>query len=61
MRKTVNFSDAVLDYVVDVGVREHAVLKHCREKTAAMGRLAVMQIAPEQGAFMAMTARLMNA
>jgi predicted O-methyltransferase YrrM len=61
MRKTVNFSDAVLDYVVDVGVREHAVLKSCREKTAAMGRLAVMQIAPEQGAFMAMTARLMNA
>jgi predicted O-methyltransferase YrrM len=46
---------------VDVGVREHAVLKACREKTAAMGRLAVMQIAPEQGAFMAMTARLMNA
>lgn len=61
MRKTVNFSDAVLDYVVDTGVREHAVLKTCREETAAMGRLAIMQIAPEQGAFMAMVARLMNA
>jgi predicted O-methyltransferase YrrM len=61
MRKSVNFSDAVLDYVVDVGVREHPVLKTCREKTAAMGGIAIMQIAPEQGAFMAMTARLMNA
>lgn len=61
MRKSVNFCEAVLDYVVDVGVREHAVLKTCREKTAAMGGVAIMQIAPEQGAFMAMTARLMNA
>ena len=61
MRKTVNFSDAVLDYVVDTGVREHPVLKKCREETAAMGRLAIMQVAPEQGAFMAMVARLMNA
>lgn len=61
MRKSVNFSDAVLDYAVDMGVREHPVLKSCREKTAAMGGVAVMQIAPEQGAFMAMVARLMNA
>jgi predicted O-methyltransferase YrrM len=61
MRKSVNFSDAVLDYVVDVGVREHPALQTCREKTAAMGGVAIMQIAPEQGAFMAMVARLMNA
>jgi predicted O-methyltransferase YrrM len=61
MRKSVNFTDAVFDYAVEVGVREHAVLKSCREKTAAMGGVSVMQIAPEQGAFMAMTARLMNA
>jgi predicted O-methyltransferase YrrM len=61
MRKSVNFSDAVFDYLVDVGAREHPVLKSCREKTAAMGGVSVMQIAPEQGAFMAMVARLMNA
>lgn len=61
MRKSMNFSDAVLDYAVDMGVHEHPVQKICREKTAAMGRQAIMQIAPEQGAFMAMIARLMNA
>jgi predicted O-methyltransferase YrrM len=61
MRKSINFTDAVLDYVVDVGVREHPVLAKCREETAAMGRAAIMQIAPEQGAFMALTAKLMSA
>ncbi len=60
MRKSVNFSDAVFDYAVDVGVREHPVLKTCREETAAMGGISVMQIAPEQGAFMGMIAKLMN-
>jgi len=61
MRKTVNFSDAVLDYAVTTGVREHPVLKTCREDTAGMGGISVMQIAPEQGAFMAITAQLMKA
>jgi predicted O-methyltransferase YrrM len=61
MRKTINFTDAVIDYVVDTGVREHPVLRKCREETAAMGGVAIMQIAPEQGAFMALTAQLMNA
>lgn len=61
MRKSVNFNEAILDYAVDAGVREHAVLKACRESTAKMGASAIMQIAPEQGAFMGMVARLMNA
>jgi predicted O-methyltransferase YrrM len=61
MGKTITYSDAVIDYLVDAGVREHPVLKKCREETARMGGLAIMQIAPEQGAFMAMTAQLMNA
>jgi len=56
-----NFSDAILDYAADVGVREHAAQKTCREETAQMGGISRMQIAPEQGAFMAMTAKLMNA
>lgn len=60
MRKGVNFTEAVLDYAVDVGVREHPVLARCRIDTAALGRSAMMQIAPEQGAFMGMMARLMN-
>lgn len=61
MRKSINFSDAVLDYVTQTGVREHPVLKKCREETATMGGVSIMQIAPEQGAFMAIVAKLINA
>lgn len=60
MRKGVNFSETVLDYAVDAGVREHPVLARCRADTAAMGRAAMMQIAPEQGAFMGLVAQLMG-
>ena len=42
-----NFSDAVLDYAADVGVREHPAQKTCREETAKMGGISRMQIAPE--------------
>jgi predicted O-methyltransferase YrrM len=61
MHKHLTLSDALLDYAIDVGVREHPALKKCRAETAAMGGVAIMQIAPEQGAFMGMVARLMNA
>lgn len=61
MRKTIDLTAAVLDYAVDAGVREHPVLKKCREETAALGGVAIMQIAPEQGAFMAMLAQVMGA
>ena len=61
MRKSLNFNDAILDYAVDAGVREHPALKACREDTVKMGSSAIMQIAPEQGAFMGLVARLMNA
>ena len=62
MSKSAGFSAAVIDYAVDVGVREHPVLAKCRAETAELlGRLSIMQIAPEQGAFMAMTAKLMGA
>lgn len=61
MRKSVNFTDTILDYAADAGVREHPVLARCRADTAGMGGVSVMQIAPEQGAFMGMLAKLMNA
>lgn len=60
MRKSVNFNEAVLDYAVDVGVREHPALRTCREETAKLGGVAIMQIAPEQGAFMGLMAKLMG-
>jgi predicted O-methyltransferase YrrM len=61
MSKSMNFSETVLDYAADVGVREHPAQKACREDTAKMGGISRMQIAPEQGAFMALTAKLMGA
>ncbi len=61
MHKALSLTEQLLSYVVETGVREHPVLKTCREETVAMGGVSIMQIAPEQGAFMGMVAQLMNA
>jgi predicted O-methyltransferase YrrM len=61
MAKGLPITDALLEYVIDTGVREHPIQTKCRTETASMGRVSIMQIAPEQGAFMGMIARLMNA
>lgn len=58
MPKYLTMTDELMAYLERHGVREHVALKRCREETAAMGRIAGMQIAPEQGAFLAMLARL---
>jgi predicted O-methyltransferase YrrM len=52
--------DDVRDYLLRVGVREPDVLRRLREHTASIPR-ANMQIAPEQGAFMALLAELTGA
>ena len=50
------------EYIADVGVREHPVLRRCRVEThESQADLARMQIAPEQGAFLALLARLLGA
>ncbi len=48
---------ALNDYLLDVSLREHPLLRALREETAALP-MAQMQIAPEQGQFMAWLARL---
>ncbi|MEP7081794.1 MAG: class I SAM-dependent methyltransferase [Chloroflexota bacterium] len=58
--RTINLTDEVVDYVRRVGVREHPVLARLREETAPMP-MAQMQIAPEQGAFMALLVKLIGA
>jgi len=56
--KFIEMSDALMDYISKIGVREHAVQARCRAETAAMGRISGMQISPDEGAFLAMLTRL---
>jgi caffeoyl-CoA O-methyltransferase len=54
-------TDELHGYLVEQGAREDDVLRRVREDTAAMGDVAVMQIAPDQGAFMTLLCRLLGA
>ena len=58
--KTIGLSDELAAYVVEVGVREPEVLTRLREETAAIPQHG-MQIAPEQGAFLALLVELTGA
>jgi predicted O-methyltransferase YrrM len=58
--RTINLTDEVVAYVHRFGVREHPVLAALRERTAPMPQ-SNMQIGPDQGAFMAMLVRLLDA
>lgn len=60
--ETLKLTPQVYDYFVRQGVREPSVLRDLREATARQaGAAAGMQIAPEQGAFMAMLVSLIGA
>lgn len=58
--RTLTLTDDLVTYVQRHGVREHPALVHVREDTATMP-MAQMQIAPEQGAFMALLVKLIDA
>jgi predicted O-methyltransferase YrrM len=58
--RTLTLTDELVGYVRRVGVREDPVLARLREKTAELPE-SQMQIAPEQGAFMALLVRLIGA
>jgi len=60
MGRFVKATDALMDYLSRVGARQTAAQEHCREETQKLP-MAMMQIAPEQGAFMALLAKLTNA
>jgi len=60
MGRFVRATDALMEYLSKVGAREVPAQIHCREETQKMP-MAMMQIAPEQGAFMALLAKLTNA
>ena len=58
--RTLELNDALYAYLLDVSLRESEVQRALREVTASH-ELARMQIAPEQGQFMAMLVKLTGA
>jgi caffeoyl-CoA O-methyltransferase len=58
--KTIGLSDELSAYVVKVGTREPDLLARLREETAALPQHR-MQVAPEQGAFLALLVELTGA
>lgn len=58
--RTFTLPDALYDYLAAVSLREADVLRRLREETAPLPR-AHMQIAPEQGQFLALLVQLIGA
>ncbi len=58
--RSIGLSDTLYDYLLSVSLREPEVLRRLREQTA-QDSMARMQIAPEQGQFMALLVQLMGA
>ncbi|HET6360910.1 MAG TPA: class I SAM-dependent methyltransferase [Gemmatimonadota bacterium] len=59
-RRSIGLDESVYEYLLDVSLREPDVLRRLREETASREN-ANMQIAPEQGQFMALLVRLIGA
>lgn len=60
MSTSLGLTPEVVRYLADVNPPEHPVLARCREETQRMP-MAMMQISPEQGAFMQIIARMIRA
>lgn len=58
--RSIALTDSLYDYLVDVSLREPPALRALRDETLRMSQHS-MQIAPEQGQFMALLARLVGA
>jgi caffeoyl-CoA O-methyltransferase len=59
--KYTRLDDDLHAYLVEHGARQDQVLARVEEEAAAMGSLAAMQIAPDQGAFMEILTRAIGA
>ena len=57
--KYVTLTPELYAYVVDHGAREDDVLRRLRAETEELGDIAIMQISPEQGAFMTVLVKAM--
>ncbi|MBQ0798180.1 MAG: class I SAM-dependent methyltransferase [Porticoccaceae bacterium] len=58
--QSIQLNDELYHYLLDASLRESEVLKQLRQHTAGM-RGSVMQIAPEQGQFMALLVQILGA
>ena len=58
--RTIEIGDKLYDYLLSVSLREHPVLQRLRAETMTL-EMARMQIAPEQGQFMALLMQLTGA
>lgn len=59
--KSVAMTEVLYAYLVEHGTPPDAIQRALIEETRALGEVAVMQIAPDQGAFMTLLARLIGA
>ena len=59
-RKTLNITEQIHDYLLSVSLRETDIQRELRAETAKQPQ-AMMQIAPDQGQFMALLIQLMQA
>ena len=59
-KKTLGLDSQLYNYLVSVSLREPEILRQLREETASYSD-AQMQIAPEQGQFMALLVQLLGA
>ena len=58
--KTFFMTDELYDYFLAIGVRDQEILKELRQETSSLPT-AEMQISPEQGQFMSMLVKLIQA
>jgi caffeoyl-CoA O-methyltransferase len=61
MSKFTALDERLHTYLVEKGARQDDVLRAIERETAALGDVAEMQIAPDQGAFMTLLARIVGA
>lgn len=61
MPKSFFLSEQIHDYLIAHGTQPDAVQQSLIEETTALGGISMMQIAPEQGAFMTLLARAIGA
>jgi caffeoyl-CoA O-methyltransferase len=59
--KYVTLTPELYEYLVEHGARQDDVLRRLADETEKLGDIAIMQIAPEQGAFMMLLVRAMGA